>query len=55
MMSEENRRLLMSGQGDAALQAWKASYYTKAGVAGDKCVSSGWFASLFFSFFSFFL
>lgn len=36
MMSEENRQLMMSGQGSAALQMWKDSYYGKTGVGADR-------------------
>jgi len=31
MMSQENRRLMMSGQGATALELWRSNYYAKAG------------------------
>lgn len=37
MMSEENRRLMMSGQGEVALRAWKTAYYRKAGASSSRC------------------
>jgi hypothetical protein len=37
MMSEENRALMLSGQGGAALRMWKDTYYAKTGVGSERC------------------